>query len=274
MKTRAFVESMCHEGFITRTVEEAWEYLEGLAERSAEWESTSDRDHGGSRGSVRSIESAFENSALASITKRLETLEKQKSQTPQPVASLETTSLSCSICGGLDHFDEDCQFAQPIEQTNDVYPYQKPRNDPFSNTYNPGYRNHPNFSWSQGAQNQNQSQQYPRGVYPKPQGQSYQQAQTSHSGPTTNHPPVNDENAILRQSLELLTKQVGQLATQVGQMATQLSNREVGTFPSQPEVNPRHAPNQSNTKHVNNVDSKSNEHVNAVISYQRAKKIP
>ena len=166
MKTRAFVESMCHEGFITRTVEEAWEYLEGLDERSAEWESTSERDHGVSRNSVRYVDSAFENSTLATISKRLEALE--KSQTPKPVASLEITSLSCTICGGLDHFDEDCQVSPSVEQTNAVYPYQKAKNDPFSNTYNPGYRNHPNFSWSQGAQNQTQPQQYPRGVYPKP----------------------------------------------------------------------------------------------------------
>ena len=35
----------------------------------------------------------------------------------------------------------------------------RPRNDPFSNTYNPGWRNHPNFSWSNNN-NQNSGNQW------------------------------------------------------------------------------------------------------------------
>jgi hypothetical protein len=32
-----------------------------------------------------------------------------------------------------------------IEQVNAAFSHQG--NDPYSNTYNPGWRNHPNFSW-------------------------------------------------------------------------------------------------------------------------------
>ena len=34
------------------------------------------------------------------------------------------------------------------EQAQALGEYQRPRNDPYSNTYNPGLRNHPNLSWS------------------------------------------------------------------------------------------------------------------------------
>ncbi|CAL8988194.1 unnamed protein product [Prunus brigantina] len=41
-----------------------------------------------------------------------------------------------------------------ISSNNDLA-LQRPRNDPFSNTYNPGWRDHPNFSWKNNNQFQN-----------------------------------------------------------------------------------------------------------------------
>ena len=40
------------------------------------------------------------------------------------------------------------QLSTGTEQVNMAY--QRPRNDPFAPTYNPGWRNHLNFSWTQG----------------------------------------------------------------------------------------------------------------------------
>ena len=40
------------------------------------------------------------------------------------------------------------------EQVNAMNEYGRIHN-PFSNTYNPGWRNHPNFSWSQNQSNNN-----------------------------------------------------------------------------------------------------------------------
>jgi len=40
------------------------------------------------------------------------------------------------------------QLSIGTEQVNMTY--QRPRNDPFAPTYNPEWRNHPNFSWTQG----------------------------------------------------------------------------------------------------------------------------
>jgi len=58
--------------------------------------------------------------------------------------SSSTLSLSCEICGCVDHLTVNCQvgslFAQdPSDQVNDVNTYN-PRltNDSFSNTYNLG----------------------------------------------------------------------------------------------------------------------------------------
>ncbi|MED6210206.1 hypothetical protein PIB30_061958 [Stylosanthes scabra] len=66
----------------------------------------------------------------------------------------ETTS-TCGLCGGP-HENHQCYLVkenQPMEQVN--YMRNQPRqpfHDPNANTYNPGWRNHPNLGWG-GNQN-------------------------------------------------------------------------------------------------------------------------
>jgi hypothetical protein len=57
----------------------------------------------------------------------------------------------CAVCSQFDHTIETCALYSSAdqEQVNYVgrnnYP---PKNNPYSNTYNPGWRNHPNFLWN------------------------------------------------------------------------------------------------------------------------------
>ena len=76
----------------------------------------------------------------------------------------------CSVCNVNDHWECDCPYATETqgnhEQVNFVNQGNfRPNNNPYSNTYNPGWRNHPNFSWrNQNVQNPgNQSNQSNRG---------------------------------------------------------------------------------------------------------------
>jgi len=57
----------------------------------------------------------------------------------------------CEICGSIDHLTLNCQVGSPFPQdTNEVNFVNnfnpRPTNDPYSNAYNPCWRNHPNFS--------------------------------------------------------------------------------------------------------------------------------
>jgi len=57
----------------------------------------------------------------------------------------------CEICGSIEHVTFNCQVGSPFFQdSSEVYYVQnfnpRPTNDPYSNTYNSGRRNHPNFS--------------------------------------------------------------------------------------------------------------------------------
>ena len=58
---------------------------------------------------------------------------------------------SCGLCQGTDHPTTNCPLSfeeGPMnEEANAVSGNYGANNNPYSNTYNPGWRNHPNFSW-------------------------------------------------------------------------------------------------------------------------------
>nr|ABD63180.1 F7F22.15, related [Asparagus officinalis] len=136
--------------------------------------------------------------------------------------------------------------------------FQHPRNDPFSPTYNPGWRNHPNFAWNLGN---------------SPGTQHFTPASTQHfpKGNTTPHNPDQDKRLnVLERGLETIikastqttnmltqtsstlnsfmqstgqmlnsnTQAIARLESQLSQLASAVSEREKEKFPSQPVVNP------------------------------------
>ena len=90
------------------------------------------------------------NMNIDALTKRLDAL----SVGPSINAASTYTIDSCSICASPMHSTENCQsapvfFEYPMEQANAFNDYRKQSNGPYSETYNPRWRNHPNFSWKQ-----------------------------------------------------------------------------------------------------------------------------
>jgi hypothetical protein len=133
----------------------------------------------------------------------------------------------------------DQEQANYVGQNN--YP---PKNNPYSNTYNAGWRNHPNFSWSN-----NQNVHNPQG-----QQRNFQQGNNYQAPPQAvqrnPEPKKNDlESSLLQfmtaqqqsntqtsqaiQKLEATTSQaIQRLETQVGQLAKEQSERKKGRIPS------------------------------------------
>ncbi|CAL8993343.1 unnamed protein product [Prunus brigantina] len=137
---------------------------------------------------------------------------------------------------------QDQSFAEHMLEQANALQARNPNNDPYSNTYNPGWRNHPNFKWSNNS-NVQQSQGPPPGF--QIQQRQFQQA------PQQVQEQKGDQMGELQdmfkkfmgqqmQTNQNLQNAVNKLEVQVGQIASSLSNRASGTFPSQTEVNPRH----------------------------------
>ncbi|XP_057443902.1 uncharacterized protein LOC130736066 [Lotus japonicus] len=122
-----------------------------------------------------------------------------------------------------------------------------PQNNPYSNTYNAGWRNHPNFYW--GGQNKSTQSGDPR-QYSNQRGHYQEQRQ----------PPQQDEGAG-KKNLEDIMGELAQttksfinesrnnfknqeasiknLENQVGQISKQLAERPPGMFPSNTVPNPK-----------------------------------
>ncbi|CAA0834990.1 Unknown protein, partial [Striga hermonthica] len=193
------------------------------------------------------------------IAELMEQMRLMNARTMQPAQTMAVDT--CGACGAQGHRSEVCPstFDQDLgEQYADVnalqgYQNRQP-NDPFSNTYNPGWRNHPHFSWSNKNNtlqpprpNFNQQQSRPNFVQQQPRPNfiprpNYQQQQQPQQQAQESGSSSSNQDDKLDKILQFITNQdssIKRLETQVGQLATRVGNMEAesdkGKLPSQPE---------------------------------------
>ncbi|CAN6694956.1 unnamed protein product [Malus baccata var. baccata] len=155
---------------------------------------------------------------------------------------------ACGVCSMQSHLTDKCP--QLIEnggwETLNAVGFgnqYQPRNDPFSNTYNPGWRDHPNFKWREPQQGQQQSgfRQQPPGFYQKPFAPTQPQAQPAQKlGTSSDNDQILNLLTSMAQSMQTRDKKVDELEKQVGQIAEFMGQfREQGKLPSSTVVNPK-----------------------------------
>ncbi|PIN26423.1 DNA-directed DNA polymerase [Handroanthus impetiginosus] len=130
------------------------------------------------------------------------------------IDGVQHTPVTCEECGES-HPSDQCPHS--IESIQFVSNAPKPQNNPYCNTYNLGWRQHPNFSW-----NNNQRQ----GWAPR-----YQQEET------------------LMQFMASTAANFKTMEIQIGQLANEINSRPQGSLPSNTEPNPR---KDSTTYHLRN----------------------
>ncbi|CAL9013424.1 unnamed protein product, partial [Prunus brigantina] len=147
----------------------------------------------------------------------------------------------CAVCANPGHLTESCPslYGDGEEMAQAHYmQQQKPRNDPFSNTYNPGWRQHPNFGWKNNQNVQTapvqQNQFVPQQNAPPPHGQGKSLEELINSLALSTQGFMQET----RQTQAQMSTAIKSLENQVGQIAASLSQREPGTFPSQVIPNP------------------------------------
>ncbi|KAJ9170187.1 hypothetical protein P3X46_018314 [Hevea brasiliensis] len=158
-----------------KTVPQALELLERVAYHNYEWSNE--------RENARKIAGVLEVDALSMINAQFDQLTR-KLEKMQANAVGTNSQLEDSYGGGY-MSSEYSNFNEPSsEQMNYVNNggkfNQRQPNNPYSNTYNPGWRNHPNFSWSN-QQNQpiNKQQGYKPPAPPGFQNKGQNFAQSS-----------------------------------------------------------------------------------------------
>ncbi|XP_062086125.1 uncharacterized protein LOC133792231 [Humulus lupulus] len=143
-------------------------------------------------------------------------------QDPIPPPKLANEVRPCGICQVVGHPTDTCPtlVEGETEGVNAVgnFPGQLRQMyyEPFSQTYNPGWRDHPNLRYG------NQQQIAPQPTSARPPGFTLQQRSQNNYQTT-------------QASIKSLENQVGQLAASYNRLEAHLSNK----LPSQPEMNPK-----------------------------------
>ncbi|KAL9360575.1 hypothetical protein Peur_048698 [Populus x canadensis] len=141
------------------------EYLDLLAENAQNWDTTGTYEapsktqpHTSSGGMYNLREDHDLQAKFASLAKKVEALELKKSGQLKSVQD-----IVCQICETNEHSTHDCptlpSFRECLhEQAHALNSFQRPNHNPYSQTYNPGWRNHPNFNWKSDNNNAQTSQ--------------------------------------------------------------------------------------------------------------------
>jgi hypothetical protein len=240
---RTFVETMCNGEFLMKNPEEAMTHFDQLADGAQNWvnyneESKPKPPSGGSRGLYQVKAEDDLSAKFLQLSKKVEAMELQNSS---QVNSMGNNAM-CVICENVGHSTEECPtipaFKEVLNnpsQVNALNHYNRPQNDPYSQRYNEGWRNHPNFSWG-GNSNSNQNHQA---------NQNYQRSQSQIQPQSSNqasYPPPQKKESLedmLKLFIQKSDRDISELKTQVSKLTTALVVQEKGKFPAQPIANPR-----------------------------------
>ena len=297
-ETRRKVDNASNGDFMDLVEDEAHNVLEKLAERSQLWdnnpqgrkpstshvslrEATQPKTGGMYEVRASSLDVHQEFKRLEdSLNKKFDMLLKQGKQGGREQVNEIQGPQVCLICEGVNHDTLSCPhgdcFPEIIEECKQMA-YSRPKNDPYSNTYNPGWRNHPNFSWggNQGV-NYNQGGGNYGGASGSQGFQGFKGASAGTYGgntypkqPYQARPPLQAPNALLpppqveapkssieemlakvlanqneliqsvRNEVASTTQGLHKLEAQMGQLASEMRERKQGELPSMTEKNPR-----------------------------------
>ncbi|XP_027157243.1 uncharacterized protein LOC113758674 [Coffea eugenioides] len=252
---RSIIDAASGGALANKTPKEAWEFIETMAENSQQF---GFRESNPTRR-VNEVETSSIQQQLSELTSIVRKLAMR--DTPREKV--------CEICTSMDHCTDTCPMLQEdgMEQVNMAGGMPAPRKsyDPYSSTYNPGWRDHPNFSY--GNRPQNAFSNRPPGFQQPWQQKS--QLSSSNSGnsleeivkslATTTTQLQHETRALVTitaqlqqetRSLVASTTQFQQdtkagmkdMGTRMSQMTTAINRLEshvYGKLPSQPEANPK-----------------------------------
>ncbi|XP_020425758.1 uncharacterized protein LOC109950616 [Prunus persica] len=219
--SRTLVDAAAGGALMTKTATEAFELLETMASNNYQW--PSERMNLKPAGVLEVDAMALLTAQISNLTKKVDSLSVNAINT--------STNFGCELCAGP-HPSSECTKGNPFasaEQVNQVGEFNRQRNNPYSNTYNPGWRNHPNFSWS----NTQNVQRPPPGFPAEEKKINLEDTLTQLTMSTTQFMTETKTQFQNQQA------SIQNLEVQVGQLANVISGRNQGVFPSQPEVNPK-----------------------------------
>nr|XP_023883880.1 uncharacterized protein LOC111996162 [Quercus suber] len=161
LTNRNMIESMNGGGFLSPVDDEAYKFLENFSESSQQWDFSNRKERSTpaiKKGGLYEVNEDLDIKArLDNLTRKVEALALGRGMN----SINQVQSKSCSICASPMHTTRMCPSAVGYpdfytKQANALNNYGKPFASPFSETCNPNWRSHPNFSWRSGKKVDNQ----------------------------------------------------------------------------------------------------------------------
>ncbi|CAN6691467.1 unnamed protein product [Malus baccata var. baccata] len=166
MTTKTLVNASCRGSYKDKNAQEACLLFEKMVADTQQWaveqpqsRSVFDMSNG----------SPYVSAQIVKMEKKLERFDAKFDMLLQrisgsQVAVQQPLQAAYSICSLTNHEFLSCPHkdAYPefiTEQVNSFNNFQRPRYDPYSNVYNPGWRDHPNLKWDKDQQSRPQFQQ-------------------------------------------------------------------------------------------------------------------
>ena len=156
---KQLLETTCGGDFLSKNPDEAMDFLNYVAETSKAWDEPNPREAERMRPSTHQrgrIYALFEDmemkEKLTTLTQRLEELEMRNQHKVQAVNELPASHPSCFNCQSNSHHGEHCPVVLSVRELMQEHAHvlgqnKPPINSPYSDTYNPNWRNHLNLSW-------------------------------------------------------------------------------------------------------------------------------
>ncbi|XP_071905713.1 uncharacterized protein [Coffea arabica] len=256
-RDRSIIDAASGGALVNKTPQEARELIEGMAENSQQFSTREDVPI----RRVNEIETPSVQQQLNELTAFVR----------QQAVRNASQARVCGICTGIGHSADMCPMIQEetAEQVNmaDHAPAPRKQYDPYSSTYNPGWRDHPNLSYGGNRQpnftpNRQSSfvpnkppgyqQQYqPRPPPPPQSGSSMEEmmkqmmttmAQNQQRTEATIMQNQQRTEATIMQHQQRTDSEMQDIRNQISQLATTINRLDAqnqGKLPSQPELNPK-----------------------------------
>ncbi|CAN6725588.1 unnamed protein product [Malus baccata var. baccata] len=161
LTTKTLVNASCGGTYSYKNALQAYQLFENMVIESQQWavdlhqtrgifEMSSGSPHVSAQ--IEKMEKKLEN-----FDSKFDMLLQRMAAPMQQIANQQPTAAACTICGITTHDFIGCPHrdAYPehvTEKINAFNNYQRPKNDLYSNFYNPGWRDHPNFKWDRDQQ--------------------------------------------------------------------------------------------------------------------------
>nr|XP_027067750.1 uncharacterized protein LOC113693401 [Coffea arabica] len=243
---RSIIDAASGGALVNKTPQEARDLIEGMAENSQQFGTREDVPI----RRVNEVETPSMQQQLAELTAFVR----------QQAVRNASQARVCGICTGMGHSADMCPMIQEetAEQVNmaDHAPAPRKQYDPYSSTYNPGWRDHSILSYGGNRQPNFTPNRQSNFVPNKPPG--YQQQYQPRPPPAPSSGSSLEEmmkqmmttmaqnqqrtEATIMQHQQRTDSEMQDIRNQISQMATTINRLDAqnqGKLPSQPELNPK-----------------------------------